>query len=291
MRRLSVCGLFWLAFTMAATAQTVSYAVVASSYTQNFNSLNSARGNSNLAWTNGSTLPNWYLFRQPSPGTAIPTYQSSIGDNSTGSFYSFGLNGSSESALGAVSDGSAYFGNPGNGSVAGWIAVGITNNTGLTLDRFILAYTGEQWRRGAGASAAQDLIFQYGLGATFTTVGSWTAPGAAFNFISPNVGGPGTALDGNLPANRVTNLGGSVDLNWQPGATLWLRWQDLNDQGNADHGLAVDDFSFSAVVVPEPLIVGLLGLGGLASLSAWKYRRRSQLVSQAEDELELDRFE
>jgi hypothetical protein len=45
-----------------------------------------------------------------------------------------------------------------------------------------------------------------------------------------------------------------------------LRWTDVSNPGN-DHGLAIDELSFSASVIPEPassslLLVGLAGLTG-----------------------------
>jgi len=40
-------------------------------------------------------------------------------------------------------------------------------------------------------------------------------------------------------------VGGDLrGLGWAPGATLWLRWVELNDVGN-DHGLAIDDVSIT----------------------------------------------
>jgi hypothetical protein len=62
------------------------------------------------------------------------------------------------------------------------------------------------------------------------------------------------------------------------GDTLWIRWVERNDNGN-DHGLAIDDFSFSASrsvtpgVIPEPaslLVWGGVGLLGLAVVALKK---------------------
>jgi hypothetical protein len=95
----------------------------------------------------------------------------------------------------------------------------------------------------------------------------------ALNFTSPtfvNTGGGG-ALDGNdaslpLPVNK-TAIGPIVvnDINWQPGRTLWLRWADINNSGN-DHGLAIDDVSFSAEI-PEPASIWLSLLGMIGVLA------------------------
>ena len=44
----------------------------------------------------------------------------------------------------------------------------------------------------------------------------------------------------------------------RPTRTSWLRWVERNDAFN-DHGLAIDNLSFTAV--PEPASLALLGLG------------------------------
>ena len=113
------------------------------------------------------------------------------------------------------------------------------------------------------------MVLEYGFGSTFSTVSSWTAPGGNFDWSSPVVGSTAAALDGNV-AGLVPGKGGTIsNLTWPAGGTLWLRWIENNDVGN-DHGLAIDDFSFSTVaaaVVPEPASllvwggIGLLGVG------------------------------
>jgi len=49
-------------------------------------------------------------------------------------------------------------------------------------------------------------------------------------------------------------------LNWIPGDSLFIRWNDVNDAGN-DAGVAIDNLTMTATVVPEPSCVALLGLG------------------------------
>jgi hypothetical protein len=239
-------------------------------YTQNFDSLSSTTG-SDLTWTNNSTLPGWSLFRQPSPGTALTTYRASTGSDNTGSFYSFGSSGSSERALGGVGSGGTYYGSPTSGAIAGWIAFAITNDTAGAFDSFTIGYDGEQWRNG-GNTTQHTMTVEYGFGTTFDTVASWTALGAGFDFTGPIATSTAGLLDGNAAANQVTGLGGTVTANWAPGDTLWIRFTERNDAGN-DHGLAIDNFSFSATAapIPEPSSLALLGIG-LAALAA--YRRR-----------------
>lgn len=235
------------------------------SYAQDFNTL--ITSGTNQSWTNDSTLDGWFLFRQPSPGIAITTYNAGTGSSATGNFYSFGATASTERALGGVGSGGTYFGSPGLGAVAGWIALGLENTTGNTLTSFTLSYSGEQWRDGGPApAAAQTMALEYGFGATFDTVSTWTAPGASFNFTSPVFTATAAAVDGNT-LGKVTGIGGTVNASWNNNDTLWLRWIENNDASN-DHGLAVDDLTFSASAIPEPStaslgLIGLLLLGVL----------------------------
>jgi len=151
--------------------------------------------------------------------------------------------------------------------------VAIQNSTPTALTAFTVGYRGEQWRDGGAASpAAQTMTLQYGFGTSFADVTTWTAPGASFNFTSPvfsNTGG-GAAVNGNV-AGLKSGRGGTVTgLSWAASSTLWIRWIENNDAGN-DHGLAIDDFTFSAV--PEPSEYAALAGAGLIGFAVW--RRRS----------------
>lgn len=242
----------------------VSY--TSGTYSQNFDTLITT--GTGQPWTNNTTLPGWSLFRAPAPGTAITTYNAGDGGVNTGSFYSFGTGTTTERALGGTASGGAYFGSPATGAVAGWIAVGVTNSTGGALTSVTVNYDGEQWRNG-GNTTAQAMVLEYGVGASFLSVATWTPAGAGFNFTSLVNTATAAALDGNLPANRTADLGGTIDLTSTPladGETIWFRWIENNDAGN-DHGLAVDNFVFSTTPVPEPgsvlaLAAGAVGLGG-----------------------------
>jgi hypothetical protein len=217
-------------------------------YQQDFNTLPTS--GSAVAWTNDSTLQGWSIFKQPEPGTPIPTIAAGAGTSTTGAIYSFG--DSDERAFGGVGSGNAnYYNGAASGSVAAWIALALTNSTGSTIDSATLSFDGEQWRNGGNASA-QTMILEYGLGGSFETVPFWTAPGGLFDFTSPITGTSGSALNGNDSANRVADLGGELTgLAWPSGETLWLRWVEKNDTGN-DHGLAIDDLEFSVGTVEPP---------------------------------------
>jgi uncharacterized protein len=217
------------------------------SYTQNFDTL--PNSGAAVAWANNSTLAGWYLFRQPSTGTAVTTIETGAGTSTTGSFYSFGAAASTERALGGLGSGGAYFGSPATAAVAGWIGFGASNGTGQDLTTVTVTFNGEQWRNG-GNTTAQSMVLQYGFGTSFTAVTTWTAAGTSFNWTSPVATATGAAVDGNV-AGLVAGVGGALTLNqsWTAGSTLWFRWIENNDSGN-DHGLAIDNFSLSAVVAP-----------------------------------------
>ncbi len=206
-------------------------------YTENFNSLPSTTGN----WTNNSTISGWHVYR--TDNAVQNTITAHNGGSNSGGVYSFGATSNSERALGAI----------GSSSFAGWIAIELLNNTGQTISSISFNYTGEQWRNGGNASA-QTMVVEYGVGATFSAVTSWTTAGTGFNFTSPITGASAATLDGNAAANRVTGLGGTISsLNLASNSTLWIRFAEVNDSGN-DHGLAIDDFSISTVTLPVSFI-------------------------------------
>lgn len=163
-----------LALGISSSAYAVGVSFTGTAYTQNFDSLPNSG-----TWANNSTLSGWFLFSQPAPGTALTSYLVGNGSNNTGSFYSFGTPSATDRALGGVGSGTSggYFGSSAAGSVAGWIAFAATNVTGSTINQLSLSFDGEQWRDGGNANlASQQMVLQYGFGATFETVSSWSAP-------------------------------------------------------------------------------------------------------------------
>lgn len=260
------------ALACSAASAAVSVTSGGFTYAQNFNSLATATSSPTInPWANDSTLPGWSLFT--STGAAPATYRGELGNQDVGSFTSYGSSASNERALGAIGDGNAYFGSPAGGAVAGYIAVSFTNDSGTPLDSFTLGFKGEQWRH--SSATAQTMVLEYGLGATFASVANWTAPGGSFDWTSPMSGGVGQGgINGN-GVGAVLNRGGTASLSWAAGQTLWIRWIERNEVG-ADHGMGIDDLTFSvtAAPVPEPARASLLLAGVLAVAAAAARRRR-----------------
>ncbi len=238
-------------------------------YSQDFTGLASETG-TGVSWENGTTLDGWSLFDKND--SAITSYNVGPGSSIIGSFYSFGSTDANDRALGGVGSGGTYFGSPASDAVAGYIAVALKNLSGSSYTEFTIQFRGEQWRNG-GNTTAQSMVLQYGFGDTFTEVNSWTSPGGTFDYASPVHTGTAAAVDGNV-AGLVSGLGGTIgSVSWSENQTLWVRWREYNDAGN-DHGLAIDDFSVTAV--PEPVNVALAVFGGI-SAGAWGVRRYRNL--------------
>ncbi len=279
-----------LALSALTTAKAaVSYSTPGSTYSQNFDSLpntpeNTSLGSSPIGWTDDNAAPGagnfsivgWYLYHPLvlAEGGVNSHQRMRIGAGSanTGGFMSFGVSGSSDRALGDV--GSNTLAGPNSPTNSIWFGLRLSNDTGITLTDFTLSYDGEQWRDGGAATpVAQTMNFMWS-----TTATAISDPNTAFtavpalNFTSPVFAntGSGAAVAGNsagLVAGITANVSG---INWQPGTDLWLRWDDINNAGN-DHGLAIDNLSFSATATPEPSV---LVLAGVAATGLLIFRRR-----------------
>ncbi len=217
-------------------------------YSQNFDTL-ATSGAAPATWTDNSTLPGWYASRQT--GGTFLLYTSTNGASNSGLLYSFGVNASSERALGSVSSGTP--------NTIGY-GVRLLNDSAVDAQTNItISYTGEQWRNGSNTTV-QQLAFYYRIDNAAitspepTVSNTWTAV-SSLSFSSPFVlAVAASALDGNASTNRqvFSNilLPGVILL---PGQEIFLRWLDVNDAG-LDHGMAVDDFSVSFTPTPPILI-------------------------------------
>lgn len=247
-----------VALAAAASAQaTVSVTSTAFNYSQSFDSLAST---GSTAFVNDTTLVGWSLFRVAGTSLAVTA---GTGSSNVGGFYSFGSAGSSERALGSIGSNSTDTLN---------YALALTNNSGVALNSFTLNFDGEQWRNG-GVTAVHQLTVQYGFGATYAGVTTWTPAGASFDFSSVVNTTTAAAVNGNT-AGRVSGLGGTIATNWAVGDTLWVRWTDINDTGG-DHGLGIDNVSLTVTsAVPEPGTYAML-LAGLGAVGFIARRRRA----------------
>jgi hypothetical protein len=205
-------------------------------YQQDFNGLASA--NAGNTWTDNQTVHGWYW---QSPSDRDPNdigYNAQDGSANTVNATSFGLTGSIDRAMGAIS---------GASNRNFFIGVQFRNNTGnpIDLSGIYITFTGEQWRQTANAQA---LAFSYAISSSIITdikTGTSWVENSSLDFTAPNTG-EAIALNGNDPANRVefvnVPLGASGTL--APGQYLMLRWAKT---GTTSPGLAIDDFMFSLI--------------------------------------------
>ncbi len=114
----------------------------------------------------------------------------------------------------------------------------------------------------SSTSVVNRLTFAYGFSSgTVTGSDFLSSTGMTGNAQGDVVGGAPVATNGVVnPALSTLVSFTLTNIVWADGVTLFLRWSDVNDTGN-DAGLAVDNFSLSAV--PTPGSLALLGLAGL----------------------------
>jgi hypothetical protein len=237
-------------------------------------------------WVNNvdtvSTSPNqgligmtgWYLGAYTNATDLSITYAPTIRANNGASGGGFSSHATTSTTLDKAL-GSAPFDSQ-TGPVAGSFRIGtrFVNDTGLTISGFTFSYDGEQWRIGNSTAVNNQLTVSYavfapGAGSLQSVAYSADMPGATFD--SPIDSGTVGSLNGNDPLNRVAGLGATITgLTVAPGDEIWLRWFDLNNSGG-DHGMAIDNFTISFAVVPEPSTVALLGVG-LAALVVLRRR-------------------
>jgi hypothetical protein len=274
----------------------LAYTAHGSTYTQTFNTLPVSPVNSSLVasgqeWQDDTTtpaaghvsIPGWYLYHPLIPTGGEEGFNGhqrlrvggTTAGQTTGAFYSFGENtpvSSNERALGAIpSTTIATNAAPTNELFFG---LRLTNATGMTLSEFTIGYTGEQWREAATPTVPnQTITLDYRLGGTAIEDGGFTElAGPATTFNSPTDGSAsGGSVNGNNAAFRTTGLGTTVTgITWAPSTDLWIRWTQIQNGGN-DHGLAIDDVTFSAVPEPSAVLFGAVVCGVLGV--TWAGRR------------------
>lgn len=208
----------------------------AGTYSQDFNTL--ANTGTGIPWTDNTTIPNIYSQRT---GTGT-TYNVDAGTSTGGNLYSYGAASATERALGTIGSANATAGNFAHGLAF--------HNTGTNnVGTFTVTYTLEQWR--VAAKTTTDTLFVYykKSSSPITALnpnsnGTWTRVQALTTY-SPIVAATASALDGNLPANRMTRTNIVIPgLIVSAGEYLMIKWDDPDHSGS-DNGLAVDDLSVS----------------------------------------------
>ena len=195
-------------------------------YSQDFNTLATSSTGSLF------TLPSGWIFSESGTG-ANTTYTANSGGSTAGDTYSYGTSTNTDRAFGTLQ----------TNAFVSTIGASFTNNTGVSITRLGINYTGEQWRLGA-TGRTDFLNFEYSTDATTLTNGTWT-PVSELSFTAPVNSGSAGALDGNATHTFISFT--MAGLSIPDGATFFIRWMDPNVSG-ADDGLGVDDFS----IEPNP---------------------------------------
>lgn len=212
-----------------------------------------------LANSHGSTsdvLPTGWYFQEVGNSNANGTYLVDDGTSNSGNTFSYGSSGNSDRALGALA----------SGSVQSTIGAQLRNDSGSHLSELNISFYVEQWRLG-DLNGADALAFGYSIDATSLSSGSWSAF-QSLDAVSPVTSGPASSkLDGNAVANRAQVSATLTGLNLAPGASLWIRWTDINDAG-VDDALAIDDVVFGTPVDVPPTLLASLPVDGATDFPA-----------------------
>ncbi len=208
--------------------------------------------------TGTNTPAGWYVGAGAGTISGI-SVTVGTGSSLTGGNYNFGSSGSSDRALGSLASNSTQ-----RDTAARFI-----NDTTAYIASFTVSYTDEQWRVGGATSVNNLLVMQYSSDGT-----NFGYMGPEFVFITPVDSGTAGALDGNDPANRVTDIGGTYTQTnpIAPGQVFHLNWADA-DSPSSDHAMAIDDFAMTfafsnlpPVIVTQPQSL-TVNEGGTATFS------------------------
>jgi hypothetical protein len=268
----------------AAVNAQISLTALGTPYTENFNTLPNATDGSALAsWANNSTLAGWYIDESAGAADDKPIIEASCGPaasnvNNTGSSYI--IASGSDRSLGS---------RPAGSTNTVYTGLRVVNNTGSTITSFYIRYTGEQWSIAENVNSGtclpycvNSLTFDYQVGATSLTAGSWTnEPTLTFTQLHNCTLGTCTgssaqrvALDGNQSSNQIS-ISACVTVTVNNGQEIWFRWVDV-DNGANDHHLQIDDlevwpFDIScATILPVELTAFNAKQAGNATQLEWQ---------------------
>jgi Bacterial Ig-like domain/RTX calcium-binding nonapeptide repeat (4 copies) len=225
----------WLSASPRPTraAGSISLVTLGDAYTQDFGTLNTL-GTAN-AISAAVGMGGWELTESGGSARDNEQYAASTGSDANGDTFSYGASSALlDRALGGLR----------GTALVPIFGAAFTNNTGATVIKLDVAYTGEMFRAGVLNRGLADRIdFQLSLDATSLTTGTWVDYDA-LDFSSPNVNTTVGAKDGNASAFRTALTHQITALSVTNGASFWIRWTDFDITG-LDDGLAVDDFSIT----------------------------------------------
>ncbi len=262
---MSILGLT-LASLSSLYAQ-ISITQLGNPYNQDFDGLGNTTINNAFSSTIGTQtdintlsgvtgMNGWYGVKNAGTGSTATALTADTGASASGGIYSYGATPVTDRALGVLASGTNIM----------TIGALFQNDTGSVITDLVFNFTAEFWR--SSTSTQNVLTFGYGnIGGTITVDNFLTDSGATA-FTGLDITGPAAvstngALDGNQTANQLTFTNVTINgLSIANGSQFFIRWADTNDSGN-DAGLAIDNFSMTAI--PEPstyaMILGALVLG------------------------------
>lgn len=226
---------------LSATYAQTPVSITGTTYTQNFNTLDTT----SAASTN---LPaGWSLFEKGSGAAADQKYKGNTGTSNTGDTYSYGLAADADRALGSIASSSntPHYG------------VKFANNSANSFTSMNVQFYVEQWRYAADTIPVPDsLMLEYSLNATGIndTTASWFTSSIVATSPLNAVNATATTVNGNLAANR-TLVSGTINITVPIGSNVCIRWRDINIVGS-DDGLGIDDLNitFGTAAVLQPNI-------------------------------------
>jgi len=249
-RAFVIFGVFVASTNVWSASSSVSY--TGGTLTENFDSMGLTGANTPTGWSVG-----WHNGHPPgTAGTVLRTNLVTVNSGivaPSGTIAGFNC-GISVAPAGL--DRSLGLGTTGTTSPDGtnrFAEVQIQNDSGQTLRAIEVTYAGKQWRTSSSGSG-QDYTnyLQFGVnGVNFVFMGP------AFDFHAPVTAPASIQVNGNLPVNSMTNLGGlfALPAPLPPGSRLWLRWLDVNDP-STDPIMAMDDFSFRGLTDVPEIVIG-----------------------------------
>lgn len=252
--------------TVAGFAGVASAQVnIAGGYNQNFDSVVAASAHFSATIGVQNVIPgltSWRGVKRAGTGTTATAFNLGDGSGNSGGLYGFRNTGSAEYALGSVASGS-------NAMAYG---VELQNNGSAAIISITISFTQENWRSSTSATGTPNTVnASYARSSTSAATASDFLTSASnfsdldnLDLVGPTPVTTNGALNGNDPLNQTFRSQTIVFAgNLAVGESVWLRWQDVDDQGN-DAGLAIDNLTIEAVPVPEPASLAALGLGAVA---------------------------